>query len=141
MIQINDRIIDRAHFDATSARAGEAALLGQRQGDRFAVCFSEAEDWLALFFAIRAAGASVLPIHPATPYAAARRLAEAAGCNWLFYNRWEGEAISEQRQAGSGKLIQMSSGTTGAPKCVERSWADVDREIESYVSSSGSRRR
>jgi acyl-coenzyme A synthetase/AMP-(fatty) acid ligase len=135
MIRINDTVFDRAFFRDASDRVAAAAQFDKRAGDRFAVCFSEAQDWLTFFFAARAAGASVLPLHPSTPYAAARRQAETAKCNWLFYNRLEGEPICEDRAEASGQLLQMSSGTIGEPKCIARAWSDIDDEIESYTSA------
>jgi acyl-coenzyme A synthetase/AMP-(fatty) acid ligase len=135
MITINDTVFDQAYFRDAADRIAADAQFDKRAGDRFAVCFSEAQDWLAFFFAARAAGVSVLPLHPSTPYAAARRQAETAKCNWLFYNRLEGEPITGDRAGATGQLLQMSSGTTGEPKCIARSWGDIDDEIESYVSS------
>jgi fatty-acyl-CoA synthase len=135
MIRINDTVFDQGHFRDAADRMASDAQFAKRAGDRFAVCFSEAPDWLAFFFAARAAGVSVLPLHPSTPYAAARRQAETAKCNWLFYNRLEGEPITEERAAEPGQLLQMSSGTTGEPKSIARSWGDIDDEIESYASS------
>ncbi|GLS31195.1 fatty-acyl-CoA synthase [Mesorhizobium albiziae] len=135
MIRINDTVFDQAYFRDASDRVAAAAHLDRRAGDRFAVCFSEAQDWLAFFFAARAAGASILPLHPSTPYAAARRQAETAKCNWLFYNRLEGEPICEERSVGPGQLLQMSSGTTGEPKCIARAWSDIDNEIEHYTAA------
>ena len=48
-------------------------------GCRFAVCLQDTAHWLALCLWLKSLGASVLPIHSGTPYAAARTLAE--GCN------------------------------------------------------------
>ena len=134
MIRIDDRLYDEAYFSTRSAElAAEIGLNAQDTG-RYAVCFSETADWLALFFAIRKAGASVLPIHPGTPYPAARKLAIGAGCDRLFYNSLTAEVLEPSGQLSpQGTLLQMSSGTTGAPKCVARSWAEIDAEIESYV--------
>ncbi len=134
MIRIDDRLYDEAYFSTRSAElAAEIGLSAQDIG-RYAVCFSETVDWLALFFAIRKAGASVLPIHPGTPYPAARKLAIGAGCDRLFYNSLTAEVLEpSDKLSPQGTLLQMSSGTTGAPKCVARSWAEIDAEIESYV--------
>ncbi|MGF6160182.1 acyl-CoA synthetase (AMP-forming)/AMP-acid ligase II [Ensifer sp. KUDG1] len=134
MIRIDDRLYDEAYFSTRSAElAAEIGLNAQDTG-RYAVCFSETVDWLALFFAIRKAGASVLPIHPGTPYPAARKLAIGAGCDRLFYNSLTAEVLEpSDKLSPEGTLLQMSSGTTGAPKCVARSWAEIDAEIESYV--------
>ncbi|MBD9652782.1 AMP-binding protein [Ensifer sp. ENS09] len=134
MIRIDDRLYDEAYFSTRSAElAAEIGLSAQDTG-RYAVCFSETADWLALFFAIRKTGASVLPIHPGTPYPAARKLAIGASCDRLFYNSLTAEVLEPSGQLSpEGTLLQMSSGTTGAPKCVARSWAEIDAEIESYV--------
>ncbi|WP_421870213.1 AMP-binding protein [Pararhizobium sp.] len=134
MIKIDDRLYDHAYFEEASARLTEQTGLLSRDGGRYAVCFAETVDWLSLFFAIRTAGASVLPIHPGTPYAAARKLAIGAGCDRLFYNSLTAEVLDAPSVSfEKGQLLQMSSGTTGAPKCVARSWGEIDAEIESYV--------
>jgi len=132
MIRIDDRLYQRAHFEEAAARFAEAGLI--EGAGRYAVCFAETADWLSLFFTIRKAGASVLPIHPGTPLPAARKLAIGAGCDRLFYNSLTPEILGPDAPAnGEGQLLQMSSGTTGAPKCVARSWSEIDREVESYV--------
>lgn len=135
MIRINDTVFDQAYFNDASERMAAAAQLEKRASERFAVCFSEAQDWLAFFFAARDAGVSVLPLHPSTPYTAARRQAETAKCNWLFYNRLEGEPVCEEQADEPGQLLQMSSGTTGEPKCIARPWKDIDDEIDSYTAA------
>jgi 3,4-dihydroxybenzoate---[aryl-carrier protein] ligase len=135
MIQIDDRIYDREHFAAASARHVERLGLEERRG-RYAVCFADTAEWLSLFFAIRSAGATVLPIHPGTPYPAARALAVKAGCDGLLYDSLSAEPLGEPASsAGEGTLLQMSSGTTGEPKCIARTWAEIDREVETYVST------
>jgi acyl-CoA synthetase (AMP-forming)/AMP-acid ligase II len=134
MIRIDDRLYDHTYFEGTSARLTEHVGISSRDGGRYAVCYPETADWLSLFFAIRNAGASVLPIHPGTPYPAARKLALGAGCDRLFYNSLTAEVLDVPAIASpQGQLLQMSSGTTGAPKCVARSWDKIDEEVESYV--------
>lgn len=132
MLQIDDRAYGRAEFQDRIEAMADAAGLDRAAGGRLAVCFPETADWLALFFAIRARGASVLPIHPGTPYEAALKLARTAGCDRLYYNSTIPEEIGE-RIGGEGQLLQMSSGTTGAPKCIARSWSEIDAEVRSYV--------
>ena len=136
MIRIDDRLYDEAYFRQSSAELAAEIGLGAQDTGRYAVCFQETVDWLALFLAIRKAGASVLPIHPGTPYPAARKLAVGAGCDRLFYNGLTAEVLDvPETEERHGTLLQMSSGTTGAPKCVARSWQEIDAEIESYVST------
>lgn len=131
MIRIEDRLLERAFVEAAGARLVRDLALSPRAS--LAVCFNDAAEWLQLFFAIRQAGGSVLPLHPSTPHAAARRLAEAAGCDTLLFKDAPPEALAAAPPRTEGCLIQMSSGTTGAPKVVARSWADIDAEVESYV--------
>jgi fatty-acyl-CoA synthase len=132
MIRIGDTFYDKGYFERRSAEI--TALTGLSRAVRYAVCFADTVEWLALFFAIREVGASVLPIHPSTPYAAARKLAMQAGCDRLFYNSFTGEALPESTiTGGEGELLQMSSGTTGAPKLIARTWQNIETEIASYV--------
>jgi 3,4-dihydroxybenzoate---[aryl-carrier protein] ligase len=134
MIKIGDRLYDKAYFDTRSAELEKLTGIDSTRPGRYAVCFSDTAEWLALFFAIRKAGSSVMPIHPATPYAAARRLAIHAGCGRLFYNSFAGEVLYEPlTEREPGQLLQMSSGTTGAPKLIARTWESIRVEIESYV--------
>jgi 3,4-dihydroxybenzoate---[aryl-carrier protein] ligase len=134
MIRIGDRLYDKAFFGARSTELAKLAGIDNKRPGRYAVCFNDTTEWLALFIAIRDAGASVLPIHPATPYAAARRLALHAGCERLLYNSLDGELLSDPPAVDQpGQLLQMSSGTTGSPKLISRSWASIRIEIENYV--------
>lgn len=136
MIRIDDTFYSHVDFEEASARLAKQTGLLERGGGRYAVCFAETVDWLSLFFAIRKAGASVLPIHPGTPYPAARKLAIGAGCDRMFYNSVTAEVLEGQPEAQTkGELLQMSSGTTGAPKCVARTWEEIDAEIETYVAT------
>jgi len=134
MIRIDDRHYTRREVEELTARRAEEARLHARPGARYAACFARTIDWLGLFFAIRAAGGSLLPLHPSTPPAAARRAARDAGCHYLFFDGFTPEVIAPEAEAAApGQLIQMSSGTTGAPKVIARTWAAIDHEIESYV--------
>ncbi len=134
MIRIDGTFHDRAEIDAR----GEAFLAASGITDprlSVAVCLTDTIDWLAAFFAIRRLGASILPLLPGTPLATARKLALEAGCHRLFHGGTTGETLSEpDAQSRTGHLLQMSSGTTGAAKCVARSWADIDLELADYVS-------
>lgn len=134
MIQVGDKFYDQALLQAMGARSAEAVGLNDRSKLSFAVCLSEPAEFLALLLAIRDAGASVLPIHPSTPRAAARRLAIDLGCHRLVT---DGLAIEDLggEGPGPGGLLQTTSGTTGEPKRVARSWAEIDREIDSYVAT------
>jgi len=136
MIEIDGRTIGADEMDAAVARV--AAQAGLRPGgERVAARFRETRESLAFILAARRAGASLLPIHPALPDDGARRAAERAGCHRLFLDGLDGESLAAAAEPvpGEGHLLQMSSGTTGEPKCIARPWAAVEREIESYVAA------
>lgn len=132
MIQVGDRFYDQAIVQTMGARAAEAVGLSDRPELSFAVCLPDPAEFLALLLAIREAGASVLPIHPSTPRAAARRLAIDLGCHRLVTDELAVEDLGGE-DPGPGGLLQTTSGTTGEPKRIARSWAEIDREIDSYV--------
>lgn len=134
MIQVGDRFYDQAIVQTMGARATEAVGLSDRPELSFAVCLSDPAELLALLLAIREAGASVLPIHPSTPRAAARRLAIDLGCHRLVTDELAVEDLGGE-DLGPGGLLQTTSGTTGEPKRIARSWAEIDREIDSYVAT------
>ncbi|SIQ48376.1 fatty-acyl-CoA synthase [Rhizobium sp. RU35A] len=125
------------HTRADIESKGEAFLAAAGITDRrlsVAICLAETADWLAAFFAVQRLGASILPLLPGTPLATARKLAREAGCHRLYHGgttaEWLGDPTDESPR---GRLLQMSSGTTGAAKCVARDWDDIVRELEDYV--------
>jgi fatty-acyl-CoA synthase len=134
MIAIDGVLHDPDALAGSEAAQAVLSAFGGPQGKRYAVCSPDPAAWLALFFAIRKAGASVLPIHPATPHVAARRLAVSAGCHVLIHHDAPPELLPEA-PASDGVLVQMSSGTTGEPKPIARSWGEIERELSSYVST------
>lgn len=134
MIQVGDSFYDQAQLNAMGARAAEAVGLNDRSKLSFAVCLSDPAEFLALLLAIRDADASVLPIHPSTPRAAARRLAIDLGCHRLVTDDFSIDDLGGEGPSPGG-LLQTTSGTTGEPKRIVRSWAEIDREIDSYVTT------
>ncbi|WP_375056281.1 AMP-binding protein [Zobellella sp. DQSA1] len=134
MLYVNDQFFDEAHFVAASRRFATLPALAGCRRYRYAVCLPATADWLALFFYLREAGGSVLPLHPELPREAARRLARRAGCHRLFYHDLEAEVLEGGiTPSPGGELLQMSSGTTGEPKCIARRWSSIDAELDSYV--------
>ncbi|MCV9940639.1 AMP-binding protein [Boseaceae bacterium BT-24-1] len=135
MIEIDGRTIDAPEMEAAIARIAAQARLSSGSGERVAARFRDTQTSLAFILAARRLGVTLLPVHPALPDEGARRLAERAGCHRLFLDALEGEGLegAPPPTLGEGRLLQMSSGTTGEPKCIARPWSAVEREIESYV--------
>ncbi|WP_281486443.1 AMP-binding protein [Lysinibacillus sphaericus] len=101
---------------------------------RIAICTDDVFQYMTLCLYIRENGGSIVPIHPATPKEGAIRIASTAGSHLLLFQSIDTFIeLSNHSNNQEGVLVQMSSGTTGAPKCIERTWSSVEEEIESYV--------
>lgn len=136
MIVIDGRRYDRdglaARFDGLNA----GTLLDPRPEQAYAVCHEDPAAWLSAFFALREAGASVVPVHPASPPAAARRVATLAGCTHLLYGDAPAEALAPPAAPlAPGHLVQMTSGTTSAPKPAARHYDEIEDELDAYVAA------
>jgi len=135
MIEIDGHMIDAKQMDSAIGRIQARARLSSGNGERVAMRFRDTQTSLAFILAARRLGVTLLPIHPGLPDEGARQLAERAGCQRLFLDDLDGESLqgASLLVPGEGRLLQMSSGTTGEPKCIARPWSAVEREIESYV--------
>jgi len=138
MLAINDLTFSRDYFDTRFAELGRLPHLRQSSGQRYAVCLREPERWVALCLYLREAGASVAPLHPSTPLEAAKRLAKRMQCSQLlFHDEAHSIPLEGAARDDAGSLVQLSSGTTGEPQSIERTWASVDAEVSSYVEALG----
>lgn len=109
----------------------QAAFMNE--GKAVAICTSDTKAWLVLCFAMRQTNGTILPIHPDTPVSGAKRLAIQAGCGYLIYQETIIPLPEAKKRAGG--LIQFSSGTTGQPKVIYRTWDSIEVELEAYTAS------
>lgn len=131
---VNDTAYGQAYFDRCYMEFERVPELRDSGGRRLAICLPDPAEWIALCLYLRERGASVAPIHPSTPHEAARRLAERLSCHGLLFQRVDAaERISEREPDAEAVLAQLSSGTTGAPKAITRSWESVALEVDCYV--------
>lgn len=136
MLVINDKTYIAENFEKYDQYL-ESLKLSRTKGLAIAACLEDTATWLELCFFLKINNISVMPIHPSTPLETAQRLASRAGCQWLYYQNMdtaieiEGHSLPDSIQ--SAGLIQMSSGTTGEPKIITRSWQSIDTEIKQYV--------
>lgn len=142
MLFVDDKYYSRAYFDRCYSLFDAHPILGRSTNRRVAVRFADTALWLALCFYAKECGKTVLPLPADAPEEAARRRAERAGCQFLLFGAGEDALRAALPLKVQGdfveskalpSLIQMSSGTTGAPKVVERSWPDIDTEVEHYA--------
>ncbi len=135
MLVINDTYYSAEDFTKKYNAFRKNKVLSDKKKNRIAVCLEDSATWLALCLYLKEQNVSVMPIHPSTPLHAAERVAKKANCHVLYYHTLEIFTVLHEKvlEAQSPGLIQMSSGTTGEPKCINRSWESIDTEINSYI--------
>jgi|GEM_PF-230237 len=147
MLTINDDNFTHADFIQQQASYRSLPIINQH--NTIAVCVEDSFTWLTLCYYFQSQKISVMPIHPSIPIYTAERMAKKANCSLLIYrdltqclvlssgielspNIAFNSNVQPDHQASNAGIIQMSSGTTGEPKCILRSWAEIDIEIDSY---------
>ena len=142
MLYVNDSFYSADDYSQHFQAFDKLQLFNGDQPARIAVCLEDNALWLALCLYMKSQQASVMPIHPTTPLSAARRLAMKAGCQTLLYKDLNkpitldvDTTSSTLASTNTGSLIQMSSGTTGDPKCIDRSWHAIDEEVASTITA------
>ncbi len=139
MIYVNDCFFDENFFERCNTAFDQHSIISQCKGRRIAVCMSDIATWIALCLYIKKKCGAVFPLPIDTPLAAAQERAKLAQCQYLIFgddataSDDHCEMLMDATEVFSGSLIQMSSGTTGDPKIIERSWSSIDLEISSYI--------
>ncbi|WP_166461889.1 IucA/IucC family protein [Paracoccus alkanivorans] len=126
--RIDDRLVEPEALDLPDLLGGSDPAKR-----RIALYLGDKADCLGQILRLRAAGASCYPIHPETPREQALDLARRAGCDSFAETSGLIELGQVSPETPGGVLIQMSSGTTGAPKVIARSWAQIETEIAAYI--------
>ncbi|EFM10281.1 AMP-dependent synthetase and ligase [Paenibacillus curdlanolyticus YK9] len=157
MITINREPVQVGSFEARLALLRKSNALRACAGKRLAICLQDPIDMIGAVLIVKEQGASALLLHAETPEATARQRAIDAGCEVLLYGSADGyislaEQVSGNWSEAAGKLangwergpvsaepslLQFSSGTTGAPKLIQRAWEEVDAEVKAYNESLG----
>ncbi|WP_378944063.1 IucA/IucC family protein [Paracoccus sp. R86501] len=130
LFYLDDRIVDPndpALPDLMHGRDPERSRIALHMSNK-ATCLSQ-------ILRLRDAGASCFPIHPETPADQGRQLALRAGCDAIADDAGITDLGQDAPHVPGGVLIQTSSGTTGTPKVIARSWAAIQTEIEAYIAA------
>lgn len=153
MLQVDDVIYSESDLEKYYEKFDSITIFKETNDNIkqlvIAICLQDTFTWLALCFYLKSKNITVMPIHSNTPIAAAKRLAYSAGCDSLFFGDMNNvielvkeenvelqvKKINSQNLDTASGLIQMSSGTTGNPKCILRSWQSIDEEVASYIKS------
>lgn len=126
--QYNDR-----DFDKRIDELLQINQLKKIEGKLVGVCLGEPFDFLSLIFYIMKSQGSILVIHPETPLENATETSRKAGCSYLIYQDCqEIYTLNGSFPFHEPSILQYSSGTTGEPKLIERSWNNIERETDDY---------
>ncbi len=135
MFYINEDHYTQQHLDQWYVQFSNLHWLDLKRRPRIAVCTENTAQWIAFCLFCRDRDLAVMPISTSMPQPAALRLATECHCDYLIFHSFDTpEKISNfDVNTSSGGLIQMTSGTTGKPKCIERSWTAIKREVDAYI--------
>ncbi len=133
MLIVDDQSYTGEDFNRFKQHLNDHPIWRKADRWRIAICPEDLGKWVMLLYYVKEKQASIVPIHPSTPVEAAKRIANEAGCFYLFYQSLESPLTLSQAELNSeGGLIQFSSGTTGKPKRIVRSWTSIDDELRAY---------
>jgi fatty-acyl-CoA synthase len=133
MMYVNDEFYDNQQFGEFYRQFDSKPEISHCRGRRLAVCLNNTAQWIALVLYVKERGGAVVPLHPTLPLEAARRTAAEAESHILIYQSLDNiELLHPTAHSANPGLVQFSSGSTGAPKRIERSWQDIDEEIKHY---------
>ncbi|MCR1287491.1 AMP-binding protein [Shouchella clausii] len=134
MLAVNDSTYTKDDLKQYERQFAKHSIWKTAEKWRIAVCPQEIEKWIALLLYVKKRGGSLVPIHPSTPLAAAKKIAVQARCAYLFFHTFETPlTLSNPVNPFPPGLVQFSSGTTGVPKQLERSWSSIDEELGAYA--------
>lgn len=142
MFFVDDVHVERRDLERHFLEFERHPILGKGEGKRLAVRVCDPAIWLALLLHVKARGGSVFPFHGDVPLEAVRRRAERSGADHLIVGEsggkegWSIERMHVQdvqlKSPWSG-LVQATSGTTGEPRFIVRSWESIDEEVDAYL--------
>ncbi|MDV2686555.1 AMP-binding protein [Alkalihalophilus lindianensis] len=133
MIIVNDQYYSYDDLEDQFASFEQQQTLRECKKKRIAVCHDDAFILLALCLYIRKKGGSIVPLHATTPLEGAVRIAIKTDCHYLFYQQVQDPVILNRKaEEKRAVLVQLSSGTTGDPKCIERTWSSIEEELNNY---------
>ncbi|WP_171056321.1 AMP-binding protein [Paenibacillus sinopodophylli] len=159
MLKVDGNTWSKVQFVSRMRVISELGPCRSPEGHRYAIKLRDPVDILAAVVYFREHHASALLLHGDTPTDEAAAMATSAGCRALLLDAPlqalslrmpehedkvpEPEKIrSTLIRAAEGRepqfepsLLQFSSGTTGDPKLISRSWSDIAWEALSYNSS------
>lgn len=105
------------------------------EGQRIALCIEDPAFLVTLILFLKSRGCSTLLIHGETPLKTAYVMAMKADCSALIYHdpkNYRSIGREQWKAESAPAVYQYSSGTTGDPKLISRTWEEIEEEIEGY---------
>tara|TARA_B100000809_G_C15116950_1_gene522826 strand:+ start:811 stop:2067 length:1257 start_codon:yes stop_codon:yes gene_type:complete len=139
MIYLDDQLLTQKDFNSLYTAFEINTILANSDNIRFTICTTDTAVLIALCLYMKNKGGSAFPLPAGTPRPAALKRAIRSGSHYLLYGNSLDDVLNNIEKVCSSAndtesvLIQMSSGTTGTPKVISRSWADINEEVCSYV--------
>lgn len=138
MFAVNDQWIHQFEYEQKINQFHRLEAFANGNQAFIGICATDPVFIITMMACNRERGNSVLLLPGGTPLASAREQAFQAGCKWLFYENehqcYRLNPLNPLLQEHTPSLYQYSSGTTGMPKLIRRSWHEIDIEIEYYNS-------
>ncbi|KUP06134.1 hypothetical protein Q75_09335 [Bacillus coahuilensis p1.1.43] len=133
MFYINDRYVTKENIDQAFTLWKKDSVLRNVAQLKIAVCLESVEEWLSFCLYVRSNDGMVLPLHSSLPRGGAIELASRLLVLWELTSRplSDGEIENKSREIEGG-LLQFSSGTTGVPKQIKRTWSSIKKEVKAY---------
>jgi 3,4-dihydroxybenzoate---[aryl-carrier protein] ligase len=133
VIVVNHTRYTKNDFEARYAQISQMEVFRTPSGRLYAICVQDAFDAISSVLFLKQNGGSVLLFHAETPQEQVLEKATVAGCYAVLFGKWDAVTLlGDSLVAEEPSLYQLSSGTTGLPKLLQRSWAEVDLEVASY---------
>ena len=139
MIYLDDQLLTKKELNTLYQAFEINNILADSENSRYTICTGDTAVLIALCLYMKEKGGSIFPLPAGTPRPAAQKRAIKSGSHYLLYGNnldeilGNIEKISDSTNDIESVLVQMSSGTTGAPKVISRRWADINDEVSSYV--------
>ncbi|WP_168118759.1 AMP-binding protein [Paenibacillus sp. HB172176] len=159
MLKVDDEVFSSVQLCSRIKQIRGFEQCRSPEGKRYAILLREPLEVVAAIIYFRDNGASVLLLHGDTPPVEAEGMAARAGCCALLMgpllhvlpiqprgqedkqvsslstpskNAKTSAASVSSEFSSEPSLMQFSSGTTGRPKLIHRSWSEISQETTSY---------
>ncbi|RCX17330.1 fatty-acyl-CoA synthase [Fontibacillus phaseoli] len=133
MLQVNKDRYSRSDLEDQYRWLEGQPLLHSPEGKMFSLCLNHPLFILSIAQYLRERGGSLLLLRGDTPVVSARESSQKAGCHVLIYgDDRQMIALDGGAAQDTPSLMQYSSGTTGEPKLIVRSWQEIQEEIVNY---------